>query len=92
MIDENKIYQIGVYEFFHSELKKYLDDEKDLDITLLEGPLLYSFVDDVYIQNLMKDVELIKDYDEEEEIEREKERKADEEEKQNNWISSIEAM
>ena len=82
VIDENKIYQIGVYEFFHSELKKYLDDEKDLDITLLEGPLLYSFVDDVYIQNLMKDVELIKDYDEEEEIEREKKRKADEEEKQ----------
>jgi len=82
VIDEKSIYQIGVYEFFYSELKKYLDNEKDLDITLLEGPLLYSFVDEGYIQNIMKDVKLIKDYDEEEEEERERKQKEKDAEEQ----------
>ena len=36
--------QIGVYEIFKDDLSKSLDEDGDVDITELDGPLLYSFV------------------------------------------------
>jgi len=63
--EKEKIYQIGVYEFFHSEKENYKDDEGDLDITLFEGPLLYNYVTEKYIKNTLQNIKLILDLDEE---------------------------
>ena len=49
--------------------KKYLDDEGDIDITLLEGPLLYKYVTESFIKNTMENIDLIEDIDDEVEIE-----------------------
>ena len=46
--ETDKIYQIGVYEIKSDEYENLLDDDNDLDITLINGPLLYSFVDKEY--------------------------------------------
>ena len=53
VVDEsNKIYQIGVYEFPAEKLENLKDDDGDLDISLIDGPLLYSFIDKLYIKKL----------------------------------------
>ncbi len=41
--------QIGVYEIFKDDLSKSLDEDGDVDITELDGPLLYSFVNKEYL-------------------------------------------
>ena len=64
VVDEtSKIYQIGLYEFDSKELENLKDEDGDLDISEMEGPLLYSFVDKPYIQKCMKNETLIPDYD-----------------------------
>lgn len=63
--EKEKIYQIGVYEFFFSEKKTYEDDDGDLDITLLEGPLLYKYVTEEYIKKTLQNVKLIQDLEDE---------------------------
>ena len=53
IVDESdKIYQIGVYEILKKKYDKgkYLDEDGDLDISKLQGPLLYTFVDKSYIK------------------------------------------
>ena len=42
--------QIGVYEIFKDDLSKSLDEDGDVDITELDGPLLYSFVNKEYLE------------------------------------------
>ena len=69
--EKDKIFQIGVYEFFYSEKQDYEDEDGDLDITLLEGPLLYSYVTEDYIKKTLKNVKLIQDL--EDEVEKENE-------------------
>ena len=54
--------------------KKYLDDEGDIDITLLEGPLLYKYVTDSFIKNTMENVELMEDIDDEAKTEEKEEK------------------
>ena len=61
--DANKIYQIGVYEFKSSEYENLLDTSNDLDISLLEEPLLYSFVDKAYLEKCMENEILLSDED-----------------------------
>ena len=64
VVDEaNKIYQIGVYEFKSGEYENLLDKSNDLDISLLEGPLLYSFVDKAYLEKCMENEILLSDED-----------------------------
>ena len=64
VVDEsNKIYQIGVYEFPAERLENLKDVDGDLDISLIEGPLLYSFIDKPYINKCMNNETLIADYD-----------------------------
>ena len=64
VVDEsNKIYQIGVYEFPSKELENLKDEDGDLDISLIDGPLLFSFIDKPYIQKCMKNEKLVADYD-----------------------------
>ena len=52
--DHNKIYQVGVYEFPSEQLENLKDDDGDLDISLIDGPLLYSFVNKPYIEKCMR--------------------------------------
>ena len=64
IVDESdKIYQIGVYEISKKKYDKgkYLDEDGDLDISKLKGPLLYTFVDKPYIQKCMKNEVLVED-------------------------------
>ena len=64
IIDEtDKIYQIGVYEIKSDEYENLLDDDNDLDITLIDGPLLYSFIDKEYIEKCMLNENLVSDED-----------------------------
>ena len=48
--DDNVSNQIGVYELIHDKLELHLDEDGDLDITSIDGPLLYSFVDQKYLK------------------------------------------
>ena len=64
IVDESdKIYQIGVYEISKKKYDKgkYLDEDGDLDISKLQGPLLYTFVDKSYIKKCMKNEILVED-------------------------------
>ena len=74
----NKIYQIGVYEFKSSEYENLLDRDNDLDISLLEGPLLYSFVDKAYLEKCMANEILLSDEDSGDDTSEEKEEEKEE--------------
>ena len=64
VVDEkNKIYQIGVYEFPSQQLENLTDDDGDLDISIISGPLLYSFIDKPYIEKCMSNEKIVPDYD-----------------------------
>ena len=64
VVDEsNKFYQIGVYEFDSKELENLKDEDGDLDISQIDGPLLYSFIDKSYINKCMINEKLVMDYD-----------------------------
>jgi len=41
---DKSILQIGLYELYTSDLPDYMDDESNLDVEEIGGPLLYSFV------------------------------------------------
>merc|ERR1711865_829310 len=43
--------QIGVYELFSDDLSQSLDEDGDVDITEINGPLLYSFVNKNYLND-----------------------------------------
>ena len=60
---DEKIYQIGIYEFESNRYTNLLDDDGDIDISNLEEPLLYSFVNKEYIQTRLADYPLINDDD-----------------------------
>lgn len=74
VINEFDIYRIGLYEFLSSEYTNKLDEDGEIDISIIQGPLLYSFVNKNYIEKLMKNTELIKD---EENDENEKDKNKD---------------
>ena len=90
IVDESdKIYQIGVYEISKKKYDKgkYLDEDGDLDISKLKGPLLYTFVDKSYIQKCMKNEVLVEDIsktksDDEEESDEEESGQEEEEEEE----------
>lgn len=64
IVDEkDKIYQIGVYEFENGEYENLLDNDGDLNISKIEGPLLYTFVDKPYLEKCMVNENLVQDYD-----------------------------
>ena len=62
--DSDKIEKIGVYEINANDYINVIDDEGDLDITILDGPLLFSYVDEQFVKEFMVDQELIVDTDE----------------------------
>jgi len=57
----NKIYQIGVYEFMRDNFDKIQDEDGDINIAVLDGPLLYSFVSESYLQKCVSNEVLLQD-------------------------------
>ena len=72
--DDNVTNQIGVYELMQDKLQLNLDDDGDLDIASIEGPLLYSFVNQSYLKRFEIESEESKsDIQEDSEIEKDPE-------------------
>lgn len=64
IVDEKeKIYQIGVYEFENEQYETLLDSDGDINISKIDGPLLYTFVDNPYIEKCMVNETMVQDYD-----------------------------
>ena len=53
IINQNNFEKIGYYEFYSSELSVLLDKEGDMDVSVMEGPLLFDYVDIDYLNNLV---------------------------------------
>ena len=64
IVDEKeKIYQIGVYEFENEQYETLLDSDGDINISKIDGPLLYTFVHKPYIEKCMVNETMVQDYD-----------------------------
>lgn len=64
IVDESdKIYQVGIYEFLNKDYENLLDSEGDINISKIDGPLLYTFVDKPYLEKCMVNETLVPDYD-----------------------------
>ena len=64
IVDESdKIYQIGVYEFLNDDYENLLDSAGYINISKIEGPLLYTFVNQAYLEKCMVNESLVHDYD-----------------------------
>ena len=84
IISEDDIKQIGIYEIPANEKDYYMDDDGDLNISYVPGPLLFKSVTKGYLKKLLKNKKLIQDYGEDdEEI-----KNNDEDEKDNEEIES----
>tara|TARA_B100000073_G_scaffold285250_1_gene246725 strand:+ start:202 stop:2304 length:2103 start_codon:yes stop_codon:yes gene_type:complete len=67
IVTEGEYYKIGIYEFLAKDYFNLLDEENDIDISIIEGPLLFDVVNKEFIVEKMADNDLIED-DEEEEL------------------------
>ena len=67
IISEDDIKQIGIYEIPANEKDYYMDDDGDLNISYVPGPLLFKSVTKGYLKKLLKNKKLIEDYGEDEE-------------------------
>uniref|UniRef100_A0A6C0K1L2 OTU domain-containing protein n=1 Tax=viral metagenome TaxID=1070528 RepID=A0A6C0K1L2_9ZZZZ len=55
LLNENRIKaQIGVFELQSNKALNILDDDGDVDLNMLEEPLLYSFVNDSFLDKALK--------------------------------------
>ena len=64
IVDESdKIYQVGIYEFLNKDYENLLDSDGDINISKIDGPLLYTFVDKPYLEKCMVNERLVPDYD-----------------------------
>tara|TARA_Y100000816_G_scaffold291039_1_gene281239 strand:- start:2007 stop:3548 length:1542 start_codon:yes stop_codon:yes gene_type:complete len=63
ILNYNKILRIGVYEFLADKYDDLLDEDNDIDISLLDKPLLFSFITESYIEKKMKDNKFINEFD-----------------------------
>ena len=54
IIDEKKCEKIGYFEFYSTEIATYMDKDGDLDISLIEGPVIFDYVDSDYLIGLLK--------------------------------------
>ena len=57
--DLNKIEKIGIYEIKAKYYPELLDDEDDIKISLIHGPLLFEYFDKKYLANFLKENGLI---------------------------------
>jgi predicted NAD-dependent protein-ADP-ribosyltransferase YbiA (DUF1768 family) len=61
VLNENVQIKIGVYEFLAEDYTSLLDEDNDLNIAYIEGPLLFDFVNQDYLQEMMGKYELLND-------------------------------
>jgi predicted NAD-dependent protein-ADP-ribosyltransferase YbiA (DUF1768 family) len=73
VLNENVQVKIGIYEFLAEDYTDLLDKDNDLNIAYIEGPLLFSFVTNEYIEEMMEKYELLQDIDSSDELESEEE-------------------
>ena len=67
IVSKDTIEKIGYYEFYSSELSSILDEDGDLDLSSIEGPLLFDYVDSDYIINTMNRSTFLREFTLEEE-------------------------
>lgn len=63
ILNENIQVKIGIYEFLAEDYTTLLDEDNDLDIGYLDGPLLFKFVTREYIEEVTEKYELLEDID-----------------------------
>lgn len=51
IVNKSNFEKIGYYEFYSSELSVLLDKEGDMDVSVMEGPLLFDYIDIDYLNN-----------------------------------------
>lgn len=73
ILNENVQIKIGIYEFLAEHYTTLLDEDNDLNIAYVDGPLLFEFVTQEYIQNTMEKYGLMEDVDSDEDIDSEDE-------------------
>ena len=56
VINNKVIERIGYFEFYTDNINSYYDKDGDLDVSIMEGPLVFSYVDNDYLLNLVKKV------------------------------------
>lgn len=67
IIAKDIVEKIGYYEFYSSSISEILDSDGDLDLSMMEGPLLFEYVDSDYLFNLLKKSPFLKEFTLEEE-------------------------
>jgi len=67
VISKENIEKIGYYEFYSSELSSVLDGDGDIDLSNMEGPLLFDYVDSDYIINTINKSTFLREFTLEEE-------------------------
>ena len=104
IISKTKFEKIGYFEFYSSDMGIILDKDGDLDISIMEGPLLYEYVDHDYLQSVIVKSKFLRDFIIEDEEYTEKTKDADEddvelqaekigiEEKKNQIVSNLESI
>ena len=62
LVNKDKIVsKIGLYEIDSDNVDKYLDDDGDLNLEILEMPVLFSYVTEDYLMEKSKEKEVEKD-------------------------------
>ena len=72
IISEDDIKQIGIYEISATDKDYYMDDDGDLNISYVPGPLLFKNVTKGYLKKLLKNKTLIQDYGDDENTDEQK--------------------
>ena len=67
IIEKTRIEKIGYFEFYREELSIVTDKGGEIDISLLEGPLLFDYIDADYLINIIKSGDFLKKFSLEEE-------------------------
>ena len=62
IVSKTKFEKIGYYEFYSSDFGVILDKDGDLDVSIMEGPLLYEYVDHDYLDSLMVKSKFLREF------------------------------
>ena len=62
IINKNNFEKIGYYEFYSADLGVLLDKEGDMDVSVMEGPLVFDYIDIDYLNNLVIKSKFLKEF------------------------------
>ena len=54
--------KIGYYEFYQGDTSALLDKDGDMDLSVMEGPLLFDYIDFDYLSNLVKKSKFLREF------------------------------